>query len=127
VHGGARRSSLLFARERGRGVLDFDSAHPDVRMLDLAVAVHDVGKVYTRPGEADHKVALNLDRIADLIAAYAREVAPTSAELRALPLLFEAKRLKLVVRVRFPSPVPRLSAGQLACQAFWRSFGGASG
>jgi homoserine kinase type II len=94
VHGGARRSSLIFDGEQVAGVLDFDSAHPDVRVLDLAVAVHDVGKVYTRLGEADHKVALNLDRIAELLGAYGREVRPTTAEITALPLLLEAKRLK---------------------------------
>jgi homoserine kinase type II len=94
VHGGARRSSLVFDGEQVVGVLDFDSAHPDVRVLDLAVAVHDVGKVYTRLGEADHKVALNLDRVAELLDAYGRELRPTAAEVQALPLLLEAKRLK---------------------------------
>jgi homoserine kinase type II len=94
VHGGARRSSLIFDGDQVAGVLDFDSAHPDVRVLDLAVAVHDVGKVYTRLGEADHKVALNLDRIAELLDAYRSEVRPTAAEVTALPLLLEAKRLK---------------------------------
>jgi homoserine kinase type II len=94
VHGGARRSSLVFDGEQVVGVLDFDSAHPDLRALDLAVAVHDVGKVYTRLGEADHKVALDLNRIGELLDAYGREVRPTAAEVQALPLLLEAKRLK---------------------------------
>lgn len=94
VHGGARRSSLIFDGDQVVGVLDFDSAHPDVRVLDLAIAVHDVGKVYTRLGEADHKVALDLDRIARLLGAYGDEVRPTAAEVKALPLLLEAKRLK---------------------------------
>jgi homoserine kinase type II len=94
VHGGARRSSLVFDGDQVVGVLDFDSAHPDLRALDLAVAVHDVGKVYTRLGEADHKVALDLDRVAELLDAYGREVRPTAAEIQALPLLLEAKRLK---------------------------------
>ncbi|SFK58421.1 phosphotransferase enzyme family protein [Geodermatophilus ruber] len=94
VHGGARRGSLVFAGEEVVGVLDFDSAHPDVRVLDLAVAVHDVGKVYTRLGEADHKVALDLDRVAELLAAYRAQAPLTAAEIEALPLLLEAKRLK---------------------------------
>jgi homoserine kinase type II len=94
VHGGARRGSLLFEGERVVGVLDFDSAHADVRVLDLAVAVHDVGKVYTRLGDEDHKVALDLDRVAAVLDAYAAEVRATPAEAEALPLLLEAKRLK---------------------------------
>lgn len=94
VHGGARRGSLVFNGNEVAGVLDFDSAHPDVRVLDLAVAVHDVGKVYTRPGEADNKVALDLSRVTELLAAYSRDLRPTEAEIEALPLLLEAKRLK---------------------------------
>ena len=94
VHGGARRGSLVFDGGQVAGVLDFDSAHPDVRALDLAVAVHDVGKVYTGSGDADNKVALDLGRIADLLAAYSRGMQPTAAEMEALPLLLEAKRLK---------------------------------
>ncbi|MFD0046555.1 phosphotransferase enzyme family protein [Pseudarthrobacter scleromae] len=94
VHGGARRGSLVFNGNEVAGVLDFDSSHADVRVLDLAVAVHDVGKVYTRPGEADNKVALDLSRVTELLAAYSRDLRPTEAEIEALPLLLEAKRLK---------------------------------
>lgn len=94
VHGGARRGSLVFDGDDVAGVLDFDSAHADVRVLDLAVAVHDVGKVYTRPGDPDNKVALDLGRVTELLAAYSRELQPTAAELEALPLLLQAKRLK---------------------------------
>ena len=94
VHGGARRGSLVFDGDQVVGVLDFDSAHQDVRVLDLAVAVHDVGKVYTRDGDDGNKVALDLGRVTELLAAYSREIRPTAAELEALPLLLEAKRLK---------------------------------
>jgi homoserine kinase type II len=94
VHGGARRGSLLFDGDRVVGVLDFDSAHADVRVLDLAVAVHDVGKVYTRLGDEDHKVALDLDRVTAVLAAYRAEVRTLPAEAEALPLLLEVKRLK---------------------------------
>jgi homoserine kinase type II len=94
VHGGARRGSLVFNGSEVAGVLDFDSAHADVRVLDLAVAVHDVGKVYTGPGEADNKVALDVSRVTELLAAYSRDLQPTEAEIEALPLLLEAKRLK---------------------------------
>jgi homoserine kinase type II len=63
-------------------------------VLDLATAVHDVGKIYTRVGAEDHKVALDLDRVAEVLAAYRGELRPTPAEVDALLLLLEAKRLK---------------------------------
>jgi len=94
VHGGARRGSLVFDGGQVAGVLDFDSSHPDMRVLDLAVAVHDVSKVYTSQGQHDHKVALNLNRVTDLLAAYSLDMRLTAAEVEALPLLLEAKRLK---------------------------------
>ena len=95
VHGGARRGSLLFAGDAVVGVLDFDSAHPDVRVLDLAVAAHDVGKIYTQLGAPDHKVALDLGRVRGLLQAYADGGGTlTAAEAEALPLLLEGKRLK---------------------------------
>jgi homoserine kinase type II len=93
VHGGARRGSLLFDGEQVAGVLDFDSAHADVRVLDLAVSVHDVGKVYTHLGQEDHKVALDLGRVAEVLDAYRVEVRTTPAEAEALPLFLEVKRL----------------------------------
>ena len=77
VHGGARRGSMLFRGSEVVGVLDFDSAHPDVRVLDIAVAAHDVGKVYTQKGDDDHKVALDLSRVANLLEAYAARSAPS--------------------------------------------------
>ena len=94
VHGGARRGSLLFEGDEVVSLLDFDSAHPDVRVLDLAVAVHDVGKVYTSVGADDHQVNLDLDRVVGLLSAYCEVGTLTMSEAAALPLLIEAKRLK---------------------------------
>jgi homoserine kinase type II len=94
VHGAARRGSFVFQGDRVVGVLDFDSAHPDVRVLDLAVAAHDVGKVYTEAGSADHKVRMDLVRVGTLLEAYTETRPLTPAEAAALPLLMEAKRLK---------------------------------
>ncbi|MGY1663008.1 phosphotransferase enzyme family protein [Geodermatophilus sp. SYSU D00705] len=115
VHGGARRGSLVFAGDQVVGVLDFDSAHPDVRALDLAVAVHDAGKVYTRLGDHDHKVALDLSRVAALLTSYGQQVRLTPAEAEAVPLLLEGKRLKrgLGRRVRVGAGEP-LSANDHA-------------
>ena len=95
VHGGARRGSLLFSGDAVTGVLDFDSARPDVRVLDVAVAAHDVGKIYTQLGAPDHKVALDLCRVRGLLEGYADAGgALTGTEAAALPVLVEAKRLK---------------------------------
>jgi homoserine kinase type II len=94
VHGGARRGSLLFDDHHVVGVLDFDSARPDIRVMDLATAVHDVGKVYTDPAYPDHKLRLELGRVRALLRAYAAVMPLQPAEAAALPLLLEARRLR---------------------------------
>lgn len=94
IHGGARRGSLLFDGDRCTGLLDFDSARPDIRVMDLATAAHDVGKVYTSPADPDHKLRLEPDRIRALLQAYAAVVPLRPAEAAALPLLLEARRLR---------------------------------
>src|SRR4051794_4999508 len=40
--------------------------------------------------------------------------------------MVEPQPSKLAMRVRFPSPAPRKTAGQSACQVLWRSTGGPS-
>ncbi len=97
IHGGARRGSLLFRDDRVVGLLDFDSARPDVRVMDLAVATHDVGKIYTSSGDPDNKLRVDLPRVQTLLTAYTSEVSLLPAEAAALPLLLEAKRLKRVL------------------------------
>ncbi len=41
IHGGCRRSSVRFSGGRLIIMLDFDSAHYEARVLDLAIALHD--------------------------------------------------------------------------------------
>ena len=94
VHGGARRGSLLFRDDQVVGLLDFDSARPDVRVMDLAVAAHDVGKIYTVSGDPDNKLRFDLSRVQALFTAYTDEIPLQPAEAEALPLLLQAKRLK---------------------------------
>jgi homoserine kinase type II len=94
IHGGARRGSLLFRDDQVVGLLDFDSSRRDVRVMDLAVATHDVGKVYTVSGDPDNKLRFDLHRVQSLLTAYTGEVPLQPAEADALPLLLEAKRLK---------------------------------
>jgi homoserine kinase type II len=94
IHAGCRRSSVLFDDDGLAAVLDFDSAHHEARALDLAVAVHDFGKIYGDPGSPDYKVHLDPAVTARFARAY-RSVSPLApGELEAVPLLLTAKRLK---------------------------------
>lgn len=94
IHGGCRRGSAIFDGDRLVAMLDFDSARLEARALDLAVAVHDLGKVYDEPGSPTHKVALDLDRVREFLAAY-QELSPLDpAELSALPAMLVAKRVR---------------------------------
>lgn len=94
MHGGFRRGSLLFADGAVSGFLDVDSARFGPRALDLATALHDVGKVYTEKGRDDHKVTLDFDKIRAFLAGYRElgEILPIEAE--AIGVLIEAKRVK---------------------------------
>lgn len=94
IHGGCRRGSAIFHGDELAVVIDFDSAHCEVRALDLAVGVHDFAKVYGDPGSADYKVHLAPDVAARFVAAY-HAVAPLQpSEVQAIPSLLMAKRLK---------------------------------
>jgi homoserine kinase type II len=98
IHGGCRRGSALFRGDRLVAMLDFDSARPEVRALDLAIAVHDYAKVYTDADSPDHKVPLDVQVAARFLRAY-QDVNPlTDAELDALPALLAARRLKRFLR-----------------------------
>jgi homoserine kinase type II len=94
IHGGCRRGSTIFDGDRLVAVLDFDSAHREARALDIAVALHDFGKIYGDPASPDFKVALDLDRVAAFMAAYGEIETPSPAELEAVPLMMRAKRIK---------------------------------
>ncbi|GBD14138.1 Homoserine kinase [bacterium HR25] len=94
VHAGCRRGSALFQGDRLLAMLDFDSARLEARTLDLAVALHDLGKVYGDPSSPQHKVALDLKNVREFLLAY-REVMPLrEAELEVLPAILMAKRLR---------------------------------
>jgi homoserine kinase type II len=98
IHGGCRRGSALFRDNRLVAMLDFDSARPEVRALDLAIAVHDYAKVYVDADSPNHKVPLDVPVAARFLRAY-QEVNPlTDTELDALPALLAARRLKRFLR-----------------------------
>ena len=88
THGSPRRRNLLLDGDQVTALLDLDSAAPDARVLDLAIAALDVGQVETRDGAPDHKAALDLGRVAALLEAYVDQAGQLSpAEVVALPLL----------------------------------------
>ena len=94
IHGGCRRGSTLFRDDELLVVIDFDSAHHEVRALDLAVGVHDFAKVYGDPASPDYKVHLDPGVAARFVGAYHAVSALQSAEVEAIPQLLMAKRLK---------------------------------
>jgi homoserine kinase type II len=107
VHGGCRRGSFLFDGDRLAAALDFDSSHLEARVLDLAVALHDFGKVYGDPDSVDFKVPLDPEVVGRFLGAYQEVSRLEPAEMEALPALLTAKRLKRALG-RFH----RLAAGE---------------
>ena len=94
IHGGCRRGSTLFKGDRLVAMLDFDSARLEARVLDLAIAFHDFGKVWGEPGSPDFKVPLDLRIVSEFLDAY-QEINPLEeAEIEALPILLAARPLK---------------------------------
>jgi homoserine kinase type II len=94
IHGGCRRGSTLFKGDRLVAMLDFDSARLEARVLDLAIAFHDFGKVWGEPGSPDFKVPLDLRIVSEFLDAY-QEINPLEeAETKALPTLLAARPLK---------------------------------
>lgn len=108
MHGGFRRGSLLFLGGAVSGFLDVDSARSGPRALDLATALHDIGKVYTEKGRDDHKVVLDLDKIAVFLAGYRELAAIEPVEAEAIGVMIEAKRVK-----RALGRCERLDAGEV--------------
>jgi homoserine kinase type II len=81
-------------RKRLATMLDFDSAHLEARVLDLAVALHDFAKVYGTPTSPEFKVPLDLAVVSQFLSAD-QEINPLEPiEIEALPALLIAKRLK---------------------------------
>jgi homoserine kinase type II len=94
IHGGCRRGSTLFEGDRLVAMLDFDSARLEARVLDLAIAFHDFGKVWGEVGSPDFKVPLDLRIVSEFLDAY-QEINPLEeAEIEALPILLAARPLK---------------------------------
>jgi len=70
------------------------TARLEARVLDLAIAFHDFGKVWGEPGSPDFKVPLDLRIVSEFLDAY-QEINPLEeAEIEALPTLLAARPLK---------------------------------
>ncbi|QIN81825.1 phosphotransferase [Rubrobacter tropicus] len=94
IHGGCRRGSTLYRGDRLVAMLDFDSARREARVVDLAIALHDFGKVWGDPGSPSFKVPLDLEVVSRFLDAY-QEVNPLEpAEIEALPAVLQARPLK---------------------------------
>jgi homoserine kinase type II len=87
VHGSPGPSCVLFDGADVVGLLGFDDAHPDVRALDLAIAMYDVAAMDARG------VGLDLDKMATFLSAYCAVEPLHRAELAAVPLLMEVRHL----------------------------------
>ncbi|MGQ0623686.1 MAG: phosphotransferase enzyme family protein [Sporichthyaceae bacterium] len=108
MHGGFRRGSLLFTDGAVTGFLDVDSARFGPRALDLATALHDIGKVYTEKGREDHKVRLDFEKMTAFINGYLETGEITALEAEAIGVMIEAKRVK-----RALGRCERLDAGEV--------------
>lgn len=94
VHAGCRRGSAFFDHDSLIAMIDFDSAHRDVRVLDLAVALHDFAKVYGDPDSPEFKVPLDLEVVAQFMETYSKVVEVDLEERRLIPAVLITKRLK---------------------------------
>ncbi|MGQ0630306.1 MAG: phosphotransferase enzyme family protein [Sporichthyaceae bacterium] len=108
MHGGFRRGSLLFTGSVVTGFLDVDSARFGPRALDIATALHDIGKVYTEKGRDDHKVTLDFEKMAAFVEGYTETGEITALEAEAIGVMIEAKRVK-----RALGRCQRLAAGEV--------------
>lgn len=94
IHGGCRRGSALFSGEELITMLDFDSARYEARVVDLAIAFHDLGKVWGDPGSPEFKVPLDLRIVSEFLDAYLEITPLEEAEIEALPDFLAARPLK---------------------------------
>jgi Ser/Thr protein kinase RdoA (MazF antagonist) len=94
IHGSFGRSTLLFAGDTLIGVVDYDRARFEVRVMDLAVTIKGFCRDY-KSGE-DYWIGLDYARCRDLLAAYLEVEPLPKEELRALPLIFRGQHLAKV-------------------------------
>jgi homoserine kinase type II len=86
IHGDYYAGNLLFDGERVVGVLDYDKARWQPRVVELAEAL--IYFASPRPGHLKHLVypgVLNWEPFTRFLQAYARHVIPNEHEARALP------------------------------------------
>lgn len=90
IHSDYGRSNILLHNGRASGVLDFEFAAPDLRAMDIAVALWSFGIALW---QTEHDWAL----IEALISGYGQHNALTSAEVAALPTLLRLREATSLV------------------------------
>ena len=90
IHGDYGRSNALLHDGRVSGVLDFEFAAPDLRAMDIAVALWSFGV-------APWRTAGDWAPIEALVAGYGRRNALESAEIAALPTLLRLREATSLV------------------------------
>ena len=93
VQGSFGRSALLFVGDELSGVIDYDRAGLELRALDLAYTVKALCRA---PG--NRWIGLDEGLVGDFLRAYEEIEEVRTAELDALPLVFQAQRLLKVIK-----------------------------
>lgn len=87
AHRDVSGGNVLIADGRPTGVLDFEFAGPDLRVLDFAIALYFIPLIYAFAGE----IAVLWERVAAYCRGYGAWVRPTPAEIAALPTLLQLR------------------------------------
>lgn len=88
IHASCRSSSVIFQGDQVVAMLDFDVAHPDWRIFDLAIAILDLAVIMPA------KIALDLGLVQTFLTAYQSVEALTLAERALLPCFLRARILR---------------------------------
>ncbi len=107
IHGDLFCDNVLFDQGKVSGVIDFGFAATDPFAYDLAIAVNDWCTVI----DGENAGALDADRVASMVRAYARVRVPNAEERAAWPVLLRAAALRFWLSRLYDLHLPR--AGEL--------------
>lgn len=100
IQGSYGKSALLFDCDKLTGVVDYDRAHYDIRIADLAYTLKAFCRISDKNSK-DYRIGLDGSYCQKFLSAY-QEVEPLpQTEIQHLPLVFRAQRLtKVEVKCR---------------------------